>query len=228
MGTPTPHPKLVYFAERHPSFDPVGFKARWRQHGALGMSLPRWRNIERYAQCDPIPLSAAGFAPLECDGVALVWYRSEATRQAHGADPAAAMTKADERETFARPVAQFALLTDEIIFKMAASGRPKLFVALRRAEALTAAAFRDLWCGAVGPRLVERVGSLDPGGGYVQNHARATPSPQGFPADCIDEIALRDPSGFLDRLRETLDHSHIVASVRCVLTQETLLHPAAE
>lgn len=226
----TPHPKLIYFAERHPSFDPAAFAARWRQHGALGMSLPRWRNILRYAQCDPVPLPAAGLEPLACDGVALVWYRSEATRLAHIADRSGSVTKADEAETFARPVARFALLTDEIIFKQGKPRRHKLFVAVRRAAPLRPAEFLDLWSGAFGPRMAAAIGSFDPLGSYIQNHARPPGDgiASGFEADCIDEISVKDPAGFLDRLRTELARAPLAASARVILTDETVLHQASD
>jgi hypothetical protein len=77
-------PKLIYLARRHPSIEQASFAARWRQHGRLGMSLPRWRNIWRYAQCDALPWAASPM-PLagECDGVGLVWYRSDEARARH-------------------------------------------------------------------------------------------------------------------------------------------------
>ena len=225
----TPHPKLIYFAERHPDLGPAEFVARWRQHGALGMSLPRWRNILRYAQCDPAPLALHGLERLACDGVAMVWYRSEATRLAHIADRSGSVTKADEAETFARPVARFALLTDEVIFKRGTPQRRKLFVAVRRAAALQPAEFIDLWSGAFGRHLATAIADYDPNGSYIQNHARPTDQPPaGFEADCIDEISVRDPAGFIERLQDELTRAPVTASVRAILTDETVLHQAAD
>jgi len=229
MIAATPHPKLIYFAERHPAFGPEEFVRRWRQHGALGMSLPRWRNIRRYVQCDPVPLPSAGLEPLVCDGVALVWYRSEATRQAHIADRSGSVTKADEAETFARPVARFALLTDEVVFEPGEPRRRKLFMAIRRAAPLGPTEFLDLWSCAFGPRLAAAIRAIDPRGSYIQNHARpAAPGASGFEADCIDEISIKDPAAFLDLLRAELARASLTASVRAILTDETLLYQAAE
>jgi hypothetical protein len=229
MRPPTPHPKLLYFAERHPHFSPAEFKERWRRHGALGMSLPRWRNILRYAQCDPVVCPLAGLAPLECDGVAMVWYRSEATRQAHVADRSGSVTKADESETFARPVARFALLTDEIVFLSGEAGRLKLFMAVHRTAALSRAEFHDLWSGVFGPRLAAAIGMTDPHGGYIQNHARpAAEGATGFEADCIDEISVKDPAAFLDRLRAELARAPLAASVRVLVTEEMVLYQAQD
>ena len=229
MISATPHPKLVYFAERHPALGPAEFVERWRRHGALGMSLPRWRNILRYAQCDPVPLPRAGLEPLACDGVALVWYRSEATRQAHIADRSGSVTKADEAETFARPVARFALLTDEVVFEPGEPRRRKQFIAIRRAEPLRPTEFLDLWAGAFGPRLAAAIRTIDPRGGYVQNHARPiAPAVAGFEADCIDEISVKDPGAFLDLFRAELARAPLTASVRAILTDETVLYQAAD
>ena len=45
-------PKLIYLARRNPALTREAFVPRWPRHGALGMSLPRWRNIWRYVHCD--------------------------------------------------------------------------------------------------------------------------------------------------------------------------------
>lgn len=45
-------PKLIYLARRNPVLTREGFTAKWRQHGALGMSMPQWGNIRRYVHCD--------------------------------------------------------------------------------------------------------------------------------------------------------------------------------
>jgi len=107
-------PKLVYVAQRHPRYSHEAFIRRWRQHGALGMSQARWRNVALYLHCDRIDGLAAPVPILECDGVAIVVYRSEQARQAHIADEGARRTmKADELDTFAQPVANTSLLVRE-------------------------------------------------------------------------------------------------------------------
>lgn len=110
-------PKLIYRAYRHPSLDPEGFIARWRQHGALGMAQPRWQNIVRYVQADVLPFDHPR-VHAACDGVALVWYQSEMHRLAHIADAeSGSILKRDERETFDRPVAEAAMLTEEQVYR---------------------------------------------------------------------------------------------------------------
>jgi hypothetical protein len=235
MNVPTPHPKLLYFAERHSAFDRAQFRDRWRQHAVLGMSLPRWRNIERYAQCDAIGAPRAALPALDCDGVAMVWYRSEAARQAHVSDGAAPIMKRDELETFARPVARCAVLTDEVVFRQGAMARGKLFLAVKRAPLLDRMEFRDRWSGALGTRMADMVRWKDPDAGYVQNHARdRSPErePMSFDVDCVDEISSDDAGSLLDVIRDEVLHDPTycatVASMRFVLTEETVLYQAVD
>src|SRR4029079_7161367 len=90
-------PKLIYVAHRHPRYSHDEFIRRWRQHGSLGMSQPRWRNVALYLHCDQVDGLTRSLPMLECDGVAIVVYRSEQARQAHIADEGARRTmKADE------------------------------------------------------------------------------------------------------------------------------------
>jgi hypothetical protein len=107
-------PKLIYVAHRHPRYSHEEFIRRWRQHAALGMSQSRWRNVALYLHCDRVDGLTRSLPILECDGVAIVVYRSEPARQAHIADEGARRTmKADELDTFAQPVATTSLLVRE-------------------------------------------------------------------------------------------------------------------
>ena len=109
-------PKLIYVAHRHPRYSHEAFIRRWRQHGSLGMSQARWRNVALYLHCDQVEGLTRSLPILECDGVAIVVYRSEEARQAHIADEGARRTmKADELDTFAQPVATTSLLVRETI-----------------------------------------------------------------------------------------------------------------
>src|SRR5579883_950386 len=121
-------PKLIYLARRHGSIAVDRFTPRWRQHGRLGMSLPRWRNIWRYAQCDALPWPAAPL-PLaaDYDGVGLVWYRSLAARVAHVDDGDRAIMASDELETFDRPVRERSFVASERVFRPAPPDAVKLF-----------------------------------------------------------------------------------------------------
>jgi hypothetical protein len=109
-------PKLIYVAQRHPRYTHEAFIRRWRQHAALGMSQARWRNVARYLHCDRVDGLPPSAPALDCDGVAIVVYRSEQAREAHIADEVARRTmKADELDTFAQPVASTSLLVREEI-----------------------------------------------------------------------------------------------------------------
>ena len=108
-------PKLLYLAERREDMDRAAFVSRWRQHGALGMSRPRWMNIARYVHCDVLD-EAASLTGIcnDFDGVGLIWHRSPAHRAAHRADASSQNEmELDERETFAKPVAQCCLVAAE-------------------------------------------------------------------------------------------------------------------
>ena len=101
-------PKLIYLARRPPGLDRAEFTSRWRQHGALGMSMPRWRNIARYLHCDVDPATPSH------DGVGMIWHRSVEARHAHIADRSSrGAMESDERATFAEPIVQCCLLTRE-------------------------------------------------------------------------------------------------------------------
>ena len=142
----TERPKLIYVAVRHPRYRHDAFIARWREHAALGMSQPRWRNVARYLHCDRIEGLPDSEPAIECDGVAVVVYRSEEARQAHIADESARRTmKQDELDTFAQPVANTSLLLREWIERPGPLDGFRLFVFWPAGSAKTALArYREL------------------------------------------------------------------------------------
>ena len=210
----TAFPKLIYFAERAPGLDPGSFIRRWRQHAALGMSMARWeRNIERYVHCDPAAVDGVTSGGPFCDGVAMVWYLSEDARLRHAADPAArAIMKRDELKTFARPVREFAVLTEERVIREGADASLKLFARVRRDPAEDRQAFGNRWLDEFSPRLCERLDGLGAPAGYVQNHARRGDGPGADEplCDCAYRAALADAGAVRD--------------VEMVWTTETLLY----
>ncbi len=121
-------PKLIYLARRHPSFARNAWTARWRRHGALGMSLPRWKNVARYVHCDVLEPSPAQRAYLsDHDGVGLIWHRSLAHRDAHFADTSSqTVMEQDEAETFAGWIADRCLSAREEVFVPPPEGGVKL------------------------------------------------------------------------------------------------------
>lgn len=124
--------KVIYLVQRKPGTERDAFVRRWRQHGALGMSMARWRNVKRYAHCDirGEVTSDGQFVDSAFDGIGMSLFRSMAHRADHAADTVAqeAMV-ADEREAFAELVAKSRLLVLE---------RP----AISRCEAVAAKAVR--------------------------------------------------------------------------------------
>lgn len=173
--------KLLYRAERHPVFDRQGFRLRWRRHAALGMSQARWTNIRRYAHCDPID----GDAPW--DGVALLWYRDEAARLRHIADPTGRATmRADEAETFARPVRSFSTLVSERPPGPRHAAAYKRFAFLWRDDTTTR---REFARGCLDDYVARRHGALSALPGFADltfNLARDEAELDGFGLDCDD------------------------------------------
>jgi hypothetical protein len=110
-------PKLIYLTRRHPALSREGFTARWREHGALGMSRPRWKNIARYVHCDiMLPPADCGAVLSDHDGIGIIWHRSPAHRAAHIADTTSrAEMEADERLSFAEPIVNVCLIVRETV-----------------------------------------------------------------------------------------------------------------
>jgi hypothetical protein len=111
--------KIMYLAERKPGFSDEGFVARWRQHGALAMSLPMWSNSKRYVQASvvrPAPVAEASDA-YDCVGV--LWMHEDG----HLSEPTAQHLQdvqtlaVDELETFAYPIAPVCMAVDETVLK---------------------------------------------------------------------------------------------------------------
>jgi len=154
------------------------------------MGQERWTNILRYAHCDPLDAGAPW------DGVALLWYRDEAARRAHVADAGARATmRADEAETFARPVREFSTLVEEV--RISGDGHAPLrhFVFLWRAPGLDRAAFQArLRDGAArrGDALARIAGFR----GLSLDLARAEAELDGFGLDCdaIEESSWDGPA----------------------------------
>jgi hypothetical protein len=226
-------PKLIYLARRNPSIEQADFTARWRRHGELGMSLPRWRNIWRYAQCDARPWDAAPL-PLAAgyDGVGLVWYRSAAARASHVDDAGRAVMANDEFETFDRPVRDGSFVTGEIVLRPQPCDGLKLFCFLfARPDAAPETVARHL----EGPRTALLTGALrtaGAGAGYILNVARTdgTLGNAGLGCAAVDEIGFESIAvaekfltpGLVASLAACQDS--VIARMTAVLTRETVLY----
>ena len=108
-------PKLIYLTKRNPGLTRAEFIARWRLHGQLGISLPRWRNIARYVHVD-LEQPADACLCADYDGIGMIWHKSPAHRAAHVADRSSrGIMERDEAETFAAPIADCCLIASEIV-----------------------------------------------------------------------------------------------------------------
>jgi hypothetical protein len=202
-------PKLIYLARRHPALTREQFVGRWRQHGALGMSLPRWRNIAHYVHCDVLDDSCY-------DAIGLIWHRSPNHRAAHIADTSSRLEmESDERATFARPIVQDCLIAREYVQRAPPTARPsaaKVFVFADAIDASAAAQrharIADL---AYAPSVVLYNHALPPERGTAWGLRYASVEEYGFddlPAAQRAVAMLRSDSQAL-----------------CVLTNEVTLYP---
>lgn len=122
----TVRPKVIYLADRASHLSQDTFKRRWLQHGRFAMSLPIWRNMWKYAQCDPID---TGTSDRICDAIGLVWYQSWPALDSIAQTPSLREPiLADELETFSGPVRQRAILTEEVSLVDGPETDFKLFV----------------------------------------------------------------------------------------------------
>lgn len=178
-------PKLMYLARRNPSLSAQQFTPRWRQHGALGMSMPRWKNIWRYIHCDVLPESQS-----EYDGVGIVWHKSPETRKAHREDMSSqAIMEADERQTFDRLVVNFCALMEEFtMLEPQPNARVKLIRFATSREGVSREDFVS--DAAVHAQQVIAAASVTLLRGFVQNHAQPseTGRPWGLAYDYVEEL----------------------------------------
>lgn len=222
-------PKLIYLAKRNPALTREGFTRRWRQHGALGMSMPRWVNIRRYAHCDVQQLGIKGVSE-DYDGVGLIWHRSPEARMRHRADNSSqGQMVEDEAHTFAEPVYNFCLLAEESVLRSEGVGPVKLIRFVERSKAITAEAFARAWKGQYASALLQGTTSGDMLR-YVQNHVLPPELPRGWGlrSDCVDEFWFesRDKAAAAFGVINAQSHieGRLVSQSIWVATNEVILH----
>jgi hypothetical protein len=214
--TSSEQPKLIYIAQRHPRCAPGEFTHRWRQHAALGMSQPRWSNVARYLHCDRVEGPLPGVPTTECDGVAIVAYRSEAHRRAHIATEEARRTmKADELHTFAQPVSQTSLLTQEQIVCLAISETFRLFVFWTS----DSPQFEFAWDAAA----IRWRGSLARDVGLLRN--KPSGAPGEFRCAGIDELMASKPEPLCELARRWEHGSQLPGVASMILTRSGMTRP---
>jgi hypothetical protein len=116
--------KFLYLANRKPDFTAEAFIARWRQHGALAMSLPFWRRFFYYMQADvvrPIPIAGASN---EYDGVSYMLAPDDGLFANPSAEDTAnvQILLEDELKTFRGPIPPMGLVLEENVAKPGARG----------------------------------------------------------------------------------------------------------
>jgi hypothetical protein len=149
--------KNIYLARRNPALAQEAFAERWRRHGELAMSLPFWRHMTGYLQCDALPhaatqadaYTAAAWSRVH-DGVGVV-YMSDARALEHVlAHPDHSLLMADELATFAEPVGNFSILATEELHKGRPGTAAKLFAFLCPRAHIDRGEFDRRWSGHVG------------------------------------------------------------------------------
>ena len=143
-------PKQFYVARRNPSMSIAEFRANWRHHGELAMSLPLWSNIFRYTQGDTAPVPSEFRDRLvgvddSFDGIATVFFNDAEAVANIPADPDHQLLLTDENRIFDRPVAETSLFTKEIVERETEVTNAKITVFLRRADGLDKAEFEAAW-----------------------------------------------------------------------------------
>ena len=187
----TIRPKLMYLARRHPALSKEQFTPRWRQHGALGMSMPRWKNIWRYVHCDVLAHHSGNDDSQGYDGVGIVWHRSPEARRAHREDTSSqAAMEADEVQTFDRLVGNFCALMEEREVLARSDASVKLIRFQQRQGDVGRETCIEEWAPLQAATLMRLSGVAGRLRGYVQNHAMPSESgrPWGLRYDYIEEL----------------------------------------
>jgi hypothetical protein len=107
--------KFIYYAKRKPSWTAETFPPRWRQHGALAMSMPSWRNMLLYIQADAVrPPPLVGLSS-DFDGFCYAFTRSQGLFNPGSPEDQANTQRVlnDELETFEGPIRPVLLFVDE-------------------------------------------------------------------------------------------------------------------
>lgn len=223
-------PRLLYFASRNPKLMEAEFPKRWRQHGALGMSMARWRNVSLYVQCDRMDGPDMGVPELSCDGVAIVRFRSEEARLSHIGDrEASAIMKADERETFAQPVREVSVLSDIQEGLDDEIGPLKFFMCVRRSSGGSVDRFHADWTTRITRPMTAALQAHSIAFSHNQNVARPDfpDAATGPYCDLVEEFDCTDPAAFANSVRSILSGCPVeLASFTAVWTAPRVLHRA--
>jgi hypothetical protein len=158
--------KLLYLARRNPAYTPETFIPRWRQHGALAMSLPGWERNSYYVHADllrPPPLPSLSDA---CDGIGYCFLADDklSERRPEEQDNGRILLE-DELKAFDGPVLPWALILTEETLRPGPRDGASVFLFFHDAAAAraVAAAFADaVGAGRVLLNRVDRPASRTP------------------------------------------------------------------
>ncbi|MGE4220784.1 MAG: EthD family reductase [Alphaproteobacteria bacterium] len=228
-------PKRIYMAIRRPGLTREQFAPRWRQHGTLAMSLPRWTNVARYGHCDVVPCDdpAVG-ASDEYDGIGLIWFRSPETRRGHFADAGARTMGRDEEEVFGVAIKNADLFAAERLLRDGPSGGVKKVSFLTRKAGMSREDFLRHWRDDHAPLLLETPGLREPILRYAQNDPLPPdrPGETRWPLDYdgVEEVWYADLAALraahahpaFRAVRE--DRARFVGDALVMLTNELILH----
>lgn len=194
------------------------------------MDQPRWRqNIARYVHCDGVEVPRSSLPIKRCDGIAMVWYLSEESRLRHaGERESAAIMKHDEKETFAGPVSQVAMLGEETVHRPMQLARFKLFLRFEPAPGQSREAFRLIWSADGVRRILDALDAAKVCRGYARTVSRAGAAEAAIPnpiCDGVDEIATDEIDETERAVLQGLAAAGIEPSrVAATWTTETLLY----
>jgi hypothetical protein len=130
--------KNIYFAKGNEGLG-SGWLRRWRRHGALAMSLPLWKAINKYSQCDSLPARPSFAADHGYRGIGIVWFNRQAGLADLDDPRGAEILMADELEVFGEFVGNFSLITEETVIREAYDAPIKLLLAVEKRTDVTPA-----------------------------------------------------------------------------------------
>jgi hypothetical protein len=203
--------KIMYIAKRKPGFTPEAFTARWRQHGALAMSHPMWRNSERYVQASVMQPAPMAGASDEYDAVGALWLYDDAPLVLPNEEHLeyVAMMARDEEETFAHYIGPVCMAVDEEVLKDGANGP------------VTAYAFFD--DAQAARRFAKAAAEAETGRVALNTRSKDAPRELLLTAQAIVEVSANDEA----TLARALEGPGLARADLAVVARDAVLWPKA-
>jgi hypothetical protein len=146
--------KVLAAVMRPAGVEPEDFRARWRQHADFAMSLPLWRNVLGYSQCDAIDAERAGFTGTALDpmlragyaGISIMRFAALDALTRFREDPSHERLLEDTRELLGEDFdARYLVAGTETMFDRGETSSLKFIGFLRRNEELSRREFLSRW-----------------------------------------------------------------------------------